>query len=130
MLIVNIQTIQRYMKEQSLVSPSIMPLSYLPEKKKKTMLTFRGYPGIFPFLKNIYVYLHMDISGWPKCPCGFSFNIVWKKLNKLFGQPNICISSVQSRGSVVPTLCDPMDCSIPGLPVHYQLPEFTQTHVH
>ena len=29
-----------------------------------------------------------------------------------------------------PTLCDPMKCSTPGLPVHHQLPEFTQTHVH
>ena len=29
-----------------------------------------------------------------------------------------------------PTLCDPTDCSTPGLPVHHQLPEFTQTHVH
>ena len=29
-----------------------------------------------------------------------------------------------------PTLWDPMDCSTPGLPVHHQLPEFTQTHVH
>ena len=28
------------------------------------------------------------------------------------------------------TLCDPMDYSMPGLPVHHQLPEFTQTHVH
>ena len=28
-----------------------------------------------------------------------------------------------------PTLCDPMDCSTPGLPVHHQLLEFTQTHV-
>ena len=28
------------------------------------------------------------------------------------------------------TLCIPMDCSMPGLPVHHQLPEFTQTHVH
>ena len=28
------------------------------------------------------------------------------------------------------TLCDPMDCRTPGLPVHHQLPEFTQTHVH
>ena len=27
-------------------------------------------------------------------------------------------------------LCDPMDWSMPGLPVHYQLPEFTQTHAH
>ena len=29
-----------------------------------------------------------------------------------------------------PTLCDPTNCSTPGLPVHHQLPEFTQTHVH
>ena len=28
-----------------------------------------------------------------------------------------------------PALCDPMDCSTPGLPVHHQLPEFTRTHV-
>ena len=28
------------------------------------------------------------------------------------------------------TLCDPMDCSTPGFPVHYQLPELAQTHVH
>ena len=29
-----------------------------------------------------------------------------------------------------PILCDPMDCSMPSFPVHYQLPELTQTHVH
>ena len=29
-----------------------------------------------------------------------------------------------------PTLCDPMDCSPPGLPVHHQLPKLTQIHVH
>ena len=29
-----------------------------------------------------------------------------------------------------PTLCDPMSCNTTGLPVHHQLPEFTQTHVH
>ena len=29
-----------------------------------------------------------------------------------------------------PTLCDPMNCSMPGLPVHHHLSEFTQTHVH
>ena len=29
-----------------------------------------------------------------------------------------------------PTLCDPMDCSTPGIPVHYQLPEPAQTHAH
>ena len=30
----------------------------------------------------------------------------------------------------VTTLCDPTDCSTPGFPVHHQLPELTQTHVH
>ena len=29
-----------------------------------------------------------------------------------------------------PTLCDPMDCSMPDLPVHHQLPEFTQIYIH
>ena len=45
---------------------------------------------------------------------------------------HIIISSVQfsSVAQSCPTLCDPMNCSTPGLPVHHQLPEFTQTHVH
>ena len=38
-------------------------------------------------------------------------------------------SSVQFTQSCL-TLCDPMDCSMLGLPVHHQLPEFTQTCVH
>ena len=38
------------------------------------------------------------------------------------------IQSVQSLSHV--WLCDSMNCSTPGLPVHHQLPEFTQTHVH
>ena len=48
------------------------------------------------------------------------------------------VTLVLSAGSVqfssatqsCPTLCDPMNCSTPGLPVHHQLLEFTQTHVH
>ena len=42
------------------------------------------------------------------------------------------LSSVQfsSVTQSCPTLCNPMNCSTPGLPVHHQLPEFTQTHVH
>ena len=43
-----------------------------------------------------------------------------------------CLHSVQfsSVAQSCPTLCDPMNHSAPGLPVHHQLPEFTQTHVH
>ena len=42
------------------------------------------------------------------------------------------LSSVQfsSVAQLCPILCDPMNHSTPGLPVHHQLPKFTQTHVH
>ena len=36
---------------------------------------------------------------------------------------------IRSVAQSCPTLCDPMNRSTPGLPVHHQLPEFTQTHV-
>ena len=38
-----------------------------------------------------------------------------------------CCSSVSQS---CPTLCDPLDCSTPGFPVHHQLPEFAQTQAH
>ena len=44
----------------------------------------------------------------------------------LVPQWGIQFSSVQSR----PTLCDPMDCSMPGFPLHHQLLGLAQTHVH
>ena len=42
------------------------------------------------------------------------------------------VSSIQFSlvAQSCPTLCDPMNCSMPGLPVHHQLLEFTQMHVH
>ena len=42
---------------------------------------------------------------------------------------SVSISSVQFT-QLCPTPHDPMNCSTPGLLVHHQLPEFTQTHVH
>ena len=36
----------------------------------------------------------------------------------------------RSVAQLCPTLCDPTDCSTPGFPVYYQLPELAQTHVH
>ena len=38
--------------------------------------------------------------------------------------------SVSSDPQLCLILCDPMDCSTPGLPAHHQLPELAQTHVH
>ena len=51
-----------------------------------------------------------------------SFNSVFES-----GYWNLHFSSVAQLCLI---LWDPMDCSTPGLPVHHQLPEFTQTHVH
>ena len=52
----------------------------------------------------------------------------------MFGQCHFhcCLISSQfnSVTQLCLTLCDPMNCSMPGLPVHHQLPEPTQTHVH
>ena len=44
-----------------------------------------------------------------------------------------CIRVSQSVSSVAqscPTLCNPMNCSMPGLPIHHHLLKFTQTHIH
>ena len=43
---------------------------------------------------------------------------------------NIRSDQIRSVAQSCPTLCDLMNRSTPGLPVHHQLPEFTQTHVH
>ena len=37
---------------------------------------------------------------------------------------------IRSVAQSCPTLCDPMDCSTPGFPVHHQLLELTQIHIH
>ena len=44
--------------------------------------------------------------------------------------PTSLIIQFSSVAQSCPTLCDPMNRSTPRLPVHHQLPEFTQTHVH
>ena len=51
------------------------------------------------------------------------------------GKPKTCmlldkLVQFSSVAQLCPALCDPMDCSTPGFPVHHQLPELTQTHVH
>ena len=47
--------------------------------------------------------------------------------NSFYERSSVQFSSVAQS---CPTLCNPMNCSTPGLPVHHQLPELTQTHIH
>ena len=51
---------------------------------------------------------------------------IWTFVGKVMSLSRFVIRSVTQS---CPTLCDPMNRSMPGLPVHHQLPEFTQTHV-
>ena len=62
----------------------------------------------------------MGLFSLPQFICGFLTFIA-------FFQYSVQFSSVTQSS---PTLCDPMNRSTPGLPVHHQLPEFTQTYVH
>ena len=82
-----------------------------------------SYPGIKPTLQADS--LPSELPGKPLC-LNFS-SIIRYYLNVCFFYNNFQFSSVTQ---LCPTLCNPMDCSRPGLPAHHQLPEFTQTHVH
>ena len=64
----------------------------------------------------------MDITRWSTTKSDWLYSL----------QPKMENLSVQfsSVAQSCPTLCDPMNCSMPGLPVHHQFPESTQTHVH
>ena len=64
----------------------------------------------------------------------FSSPVATAEFSKFAGISSAALSHLSVQFSSVaqscPTLCDPVNCSTPGLPVHHQLPEFTQTHVH
>ena len=68
--------------------------------------------GVFPTQGLNPLLLHLQVGTLPLA---------------LPGKPQLQFSLVTQS---CPTLCDPMNLSTPGLPVHHQLPEFTQTHVH
>ena len=74
----------------------------------------RSTPGL-PVHHHI-LFIHSSAGGYPHCfhACG-----CWKY--------SVQFSSVAQS---CPTLCNPMNRSMPGLPVHHHLPEYTQTHVH
>ena len=57
--------------------------------------------------------------------CGGHMSCLWWNMSVIMSHYQF-----NSVTQSCPTLCDPMNRSTPGLPVHHQLPEFTQTHVH
>ena len=79
---------------------------------------------IFQLSKHGLLKIPFSLSVFRFCPLSYLINLThfWS-----FCYVPFQFSSVPQS---CPTLCDPMNHSTPGLPVHHQLPEFTQTHVH
>ena len=81
------------------------------------------------------MYLHVSslfqlsfICSFPQCETEIRSSLEYSLLDLLFHMPlNLQFSSLTQSCA---TLCNPMDCSMPGFPVHHQLPELAQTHVH
>ena len=95
------------LSEKLFISPSILNEIVSGYNNLGYIFPFQYFKCILPFLIACRVSAQISAVKLLDFPCIFS-------------------SVAQS----CPSLCDPMDCSMPGIPVHHQLPEFTQTHVH
>ena len=78
-------------------------------KTEKTLLVYYFFISIFGSEKNGHFSLWSQVVKKSACNVGVQFS---------------------SLAQSCPTLCDPMNCSTPGHPVHHQLQECTQNHVH
>ena len=81
----------------------------------------------YPSYLNCYPSVLFQMPGIPHSPPP---DVSWQVPQLLLqesAQMSVQFSSVTQS---CPTLCDSMNCSTPGFPVHHQLPEFTQTHAH
>ena len=111
---------------------------FKPSNKRRRQVLYKGKwkvdGGIFQDGSDKFI---------PKCMESQSHNYGSKSWRKWEGNEKMEMSRHETKGwgsshsvqfSLVtqscPTLCNPMNRSTPGLPVHHQLPEFTQTHVH
>ena len=71
--------------------------------------------------KTYYTLLEIQLSS-----LFLKIEVYFKNLNYKIKNPHVFSSVAQ----LCPTLCNPMDCSMPDFPVHHQFLELAQTHVH
>ena len=80
---------------------------------------------LFSFLKPSSLISPPPANIWFLCN-----NLKWQWITEVVKIITMIMFQFSSVIQSCPTLCDPMNRSTPGLPVHHQLPEFTQIHVH
>ena len=71
----------------------------------------------------------MDRGAWWATVYGVTESQIWLS-DSAHTHTNLSILQFSSVAQSCPTLCDPMNRSMPGLPVHHQLLKFTQTRIH
>ena len=116
-----------------MASPLAQRVKNLPAVQKTQELWVQSLSQKDPLEKDIVT--HSSTLAWEVEPGGLYSPWGHKELDMTerltlrwtFGCLEYQIISVTQS---CPTLCDPMNRSTPGLPVHHQLPEFTETHVH
>ena len=86
-----------------------------------------------------YMYLGKKLKSAYTCPYKIDWPSAWGRwwvsTDNKRSMPKVCVyifrsDQIRLVAQSCLTLCNPMNRSTPGLPVHHQLPEFTQTHVH
>ena len=124
-----------FLKDGSVITALLLPMRWLSRstlfKGTDLWLPLKSDDefGTFPYP----YWFHWLLASWDVNQGMFLwgiYSILFPISNVLF--PLVLMSSIQfsSVAQSCLTLCDPMNRSTPGLPVHHQLPEFTQTHVH
>ena len=90
----------------------------------------------FPNSHRNLTQFHKKLSKYFRFNCPFfrrsSQHRDWTQISHTAGRffTSWATDQIRSVAQLCPTLCNPMNRSRPGLPVHHQLPEFTETHVH
>ena len=116
----------------------------------KFLVLYRRFSLVISFINSI-VYMSVPISQFippSPFPLGIHSFVLYdcvsvtalqvRSSTPFFQIPHICVNNfytllITQFSSVArsfPNLCDPMDCSMPAFPIHYELPELTQIHVY
>ena len=109
-----------YKWEQKGTKVKLFWISYIFQRKQ--LLTGKNLVSM-----TIRVHLYIPINGYLVIQSREGMNSFFLFLVHYYSYHSVQFSSVAQS---CPTLCNPMNCRTPGLPVHHQLPEFTRTHVH